>query len=207
MRSEWRRWSSEIRINWSVAGGNAYAVYPLLGGDVVENDDGTWSPVEFTYVELPSDTSRPYFVVECEYSPDDLAPRVMALHVIRRDPLREVRSSDLRSINLHDAIESAWTRVSRRPAIVQNGDVDVAQALEATHNQEMRSTLKGLRRQARRRITDSMLDEVADVYRRHLGSGAPTKAVKEHFGIAESTASLYVKRARDAGKQMSNEPD
>jgi hypothetical protein len=205
VRSEWRQWSSETRIPLRVTGGRAFAVYPLLGGDVVEHDDGTWSPIAFTYVEFPDDARLPYFIVECEYSRDDLVPRVMALHVVQRDPAREVLASDLRSVNLHQAIEDAWIAVSRRPGVVQSGEVDVAESF-SDDGPETKRTLKGLRQRARRRITDHLLEEVAGVYRRHLDSGAPTKAVKEHFGIAESTASDYVRRARDAGKDMTDSP-
>jgi hypothetical protein len=50
-----------------------------------------------------------------------------------------------------------------------------------------------------------MLAEVARVYRENLPTGAPTKAVAEHFGLAPSTASLYVKRAREAELDMDGE--
>ena len=51
-----------------------------------------------------------------------------------------------------------------------------------------------------RLISDALLGEVADVWRAAKAEGLyPTKAVREHFHIAESTASNWVKRARDAG--------
>jgi transposase len=55
-------------------------------------------------------------------------------------------------------------------------------------------------------VTDATLDEVANVYREHAGGGAPTKAVAEHFAVADSTASLYLRRARDAGKDLGPPP-
>lgn len=60
-------------------------------------------------------------------------------------------------------------------------------------------TFRGLRAQNRRKITDSILEEVARVYRDNRDSGAPTKAVADYLHLAPSTASLYVKRARQAG--------
>jgi len=54
-------------------------------------------------------------------------------------------------------------------------------------------------RQDRRKLSEPVLGEVADVYEAGKATGAPTKAVREHFGIAPSTASLYVRKARDAG--------
>ena len=77
-----------MRRSWLVPGGQAYVVYPGLGEDVVQHDDGTWSPTEFTYVELPDDRSLPYFVVECAYAISDLVPRITAVHVISRDGQR-----------------------------------------------------------------------------------------------------------------------
>ena len=69
----------------------------------------------------------------------------------------------------------------------------------------MRRTIRGLRQRARRKITPQVLAEVSQVYRENLSTGAPTKAVAEHFGLAPSTASLYVKRARAAGLDMEGE--
>ena len=53
------------------------------------------------------------------------------------------------------------------------------------------------RRGGRRQIPDADLGKVAEVYQ--ANPNAPTKAVGQAFGVAPRTASLYVKRARDAG--------
>lgn len=47
-------------------------------------------------------------------------------------------------------------------------------------------------------VTESMLREVAAVYRANVGD-KPTQAVAEHFDKAHRTAALYVKQAREAG--------
>jgi hypothetical protein len=85
----------------------AYVVYPLLAGDHVEHDDGSVSPVQFTYAEFPDDKTLPYTVVECEHSAHDHVPRVMAVHVIHRDPALEVRGKDLQLVRLGDVVEEA----------------------------------------------------------------------------------------------------
>ena len=108
MRSQWVEWPDPRTMTWAVAGGTAHVVCQMFGGERVENDDGSWTPREFTYVEMPSDATAPYFVMECEYSPHDLVPRIMTIQVIQRDPSREVRSTDLRHIHLKDALEQAW---------------------------------------------------------------------------------------------------
>jgi len=199
MRSQWMQWPDAMTIQWPVAGGTASVVYQMFGGDTVENDDGTWSPREFTYVEMPSDATTPYFVMECEYSAHDLVPRIMSIQVIQRDPAREVRSTDLRNVHLEDALEQAWLKVTRRPAtIMEDGASPAEMVSQATVEQDKRKTLRGLRSQNRRKITTNVHQKVAEIWLEDT-SGAPTKAVARHFDIAPSTASLYVKRARDAG--------
>jgi hypothetical protein len=203
MRSQYQMWQDPMQISWPTANGQAHVVYQMFGGNRVRHDDGSWAPSEFTYVERPNDPSKPYFVVECEYSTKDLVPRIIAVQAIHREPGREVRSSDLRSISLESALEAAWLKIVQRGRVVQPDEpVDPASALEqiqAGEDRANRKTFRGLRAQSRRRVTDELLREVSGVYERALSSGQPTKAVKEHFGLATSTASLYVKRAREAG--------
>ena len=199
MRSNWVQWSDERRVQWETTGGaTAYVLSPMFGGETVQNDDGSWTPREFTYVELPRDQNDPYFVMECEYSPEDLVPRVTAVHAIQRNPEREVRSVDMRSISIEAALEEAWLHVTRHPRAILPDDTPPAERL-LVPVPPSRKTYRGLRAGNRRKMTAELLREVADVYTGAVGSGAPTKAVKEHFGLATSTASLYVKRAREAG--------
>ena len=54
------------------------------------------------------------------------------------------------------------------------------------------------RRPRRRKITDDMLREIAGVYRDHLDEG-PWQAIRDRFGVSESTAGRYVLLARKAG--------
>ena len=200
MRSQWVEWPDPKTMTWSVAGGTAHVVCQMFGGERVENDDGTWTPREFTYVEVPSDGTAPYFVMECEYSPHDLVPRIMTIQVIQRDPSsREVRSTDLRHIHLEDALEQAWLKVTYRPVKVRDADASPADMVSpATVEQGKRRTLRGLRSQNRRKVTPNLNQKVAEIWLAD-DTGAPTKAVADHFDLAPSTASLYVKRARDAG--------
>lgn len=199
MRSEWRQWPDPLTTSWSVTRGTAHVVCRMFGGDVVENDDGTYTPREFTYIEMPTKAELPYFVMECEYG-DDLVPRVMTIQAIQRDPRREVRSADLRRIRIEDALQEAWLKVTRQPAVATSDGVRPAELLPVSEAlDKKRQTYRGLRKQVRCKITESTHAEVARIYTEGLASGAPTRAVQEHFGIAESTASLYVKRARDAG--------
>ena len=199
MRSEWRQWPDAVTRTWSVSEGTAHVVARMLSGEAVENGDGSRTPREFTYIEMPTKPELPYYVMECAYG-DDLVPRVMALQAIQRAPEREVRSADLRRIRVEDALEQAWLHVTFQPAIVAPSGASPADLLPIRHDpDDRRRTYRGLRSQNRRKITDTTHAEVARVYAEGLVTGAPTRAVRQHFDIAESTASLYVKRARDAG--------
>ena len=50
----------------------------------------------------------------------------------------------------------------------------------------------------KRRMTDDLLQAVAEVYRANVDRN-PTQAVQEQFDKAPSTAALYVKLARERG--------
>jgi hypothetical protein len=58
--------------------------------------------------------------------------------------------------------------------------------------------VRAARRTSKRRLSDEMLEEVAQVYRSNV-TNKPTQAVADHFGKAHRTAGLYVSRAREAG--------
>ncbi len=204
MRSQYEQWTDEMRVSFPVPGGQAHVLYSLFAGERVENDDGSWTPKEFTYVEFPVNRELPYFVMECDHGAD-LGPRIVAFQVIAQAPVRDVRSVDLRRVRLEDALEVAWTKVTHWPSVVSDGlsTAEVSHRLDQTPS---RRVLRGLRSRGRRKITDEVHGEVARVYREHLKAGAPTKAVADHFGVQPSTASLYVKRAREAGALEPSQP-
>jgi len=200
VRSEWRLWTDPRRIEWPVPGGTAFVVSQMFGGDRIDNEDGSWTPREFTYVERPDGPTAPYFVMECEYSAEDLIPRVRSLQAIQSDPQREIRSSDLRSISIEDALQAAWLKVTYRPAQVTRTDSsNLVEQLTGPKTPPDPATYRGLRKRNRQKLTQARLREVAAIYTEALPSGSPTKAVKEAFGLAESTASMYVRKARDTG--------
>jgi hypothetical protein len=51
----------------------------------------------------------------------------------------------------------------------------------------------------RHKLTDEFLVEVAEVYRRHVAVGTPSKAVAEHFHYTEASARRLVREARLRG--------
>jgi hypothetical protein len=69
---------------------------------------------------------------------------------------------------------------------------DVGRGIRAAHGKPVRRT--------RTRVTDSMLQEVAEVYRLAWESGKPpTLAVRKHFHKSQSTAARWVGMARERG--------
>lgn len=58
--------------------------------------------------------------------------------------------------------------------------------------------LRLVRWEARRRVTDDVLREVARIYRENVNR-KPTSAVARHTERSHRTAALYVKQAREAG--------
>jgi hypothetical protein len=54
----------------------------------------------------------------------------------------------------------------------------------------------GHRRQA---LTDEFLAEVSDIYRQHVATGKPSKAVAEHFHYTNASARRVVREARLRG--------
>jgi hypothetical protein len=97
---------------------------------------------------------------------------------------------------------SKWEQVTLGPVLVECPACHavVPEPSRRAHA-DWHATTPGIRH-PRRKVTPDLLAQVANVYRANRPSGKPTTAVREHFDLAESTASLYVKRARDAGLDM-----
>jgi hypothetical protein len=182
--SKWR--------HWAPSGAGYVEILRDLLGETHEYPDGRHLPREFLFVDRSGGPDRPYYVFEIVIGTDG-TPRVRSVLVHAHDEGREVRAGDLRQLrSIEEVIEQACA-LAGRPAL------DEPSAEVEGDWQSYRRMVRGARRQARRRATPDLLREIAEVYQGAAHTGAPTKAVREHFGIAESTASLYVKRARTAG--------
>lgn len=202
VRAIYRSWEDEVIEEWPVPGGIARVYWPWYSGERVLHDNGTQTPREFTYAEYPSDSRRPTYLIECSHT-DDGIPYAKTVHVEARSVSRRgVQATDLRNLRpLEDVIEEAWARIARP---FQEIGEQTAERIEevAQARTELRRTARGLRAQTRRAISAELLSEVARIYRENRVGGMPTKAVREHFGVQPSTASKYVRLARDAGEEM-----
>ena len=102
-----------------------------------------------------------------------------------------VTSEQLHRFPLGSKIREAVIRVARPreqhgPDIVKTG-------------KQVRRVKAQLRKQPGRRLTDEFLEDVARVYRAHVATSKPSKAVEEHFGYKPASARRVVREARLRG--------
>lgn len=116
----------------------------------------------------------------------DGVPHCTELRFVPREPALGVSAKALRDFRLEDWIERACWIASVRPDTPEFDHVD-----------DLLSIRKA-RARARGGYTDELLQEVADIYAANIDT-QPTKAVREQFRVAQSTAQLYVKKARERG--------
>lgn len=87
------------------------------------------------------------------------------------------------------------------PEVSQSMPEDVAEALVKIRDRAAEHVYVTVAPQRRRRMTRSLLREVAEVYRKAYAEGeAPTQAVSEHFKVSHRTAARWVAEARKAGE-------
>jgi hypothetical protein len=157
--------------------------------------DGSLLPRAFEAC-FPDDSGAPELHLRIEMRGG--IPQCRQLLLLSPPGDREVRQSDLRSADVEHflgvACQLAAVHVTEE---LEGGGIMVTDdGMEADHARVAKSVSRA-RRNTRRKLSDDRLPEVAEVYR--ANPGRPTAAVAEHFRWPLRTASLYVKRARDAG--------
>lgn len=122
----------------------------------------------------------------------DGVPICISVAVDATEAGRGVRSGDLR-LSVEDYLELATENVSSRLA-----GPAYQQRIDDLRTGAARRAIRTSRQSARRKVTDDVLRGVARIYRENLDNN-PTEAVRAHLGVADRTARLYVRRAREAG--------
>ncbi len=135
---------------------------------------------------------------------------------------RAVRATDLR-IKLDDLLEDAlmlaallvstdakWrdTPFGRRELAAAPELYEGPWVRPSANESERLATKRAVqqtRKGPRRKVTDELLRDVAEVYRAHIDD-RPTQAVRERFGMPQSTAALYVRRARERTDPETGKP-
>ncbi|NVI88230.1 hypothetical protein [Actinomadura sp. BRA 177] len=167
-------------------------------GTWVEIGDGWEAPAEFVVTFQPrKGIDEP--LVEIHFAVIDGVPQCRGVITSAIKGRREVRATDLRSIAVEDVLESVLAQVAVRIQTDDHGgEVLVSRPFVEESRRDAVSAVRGARRQGKRKVTDDVLRRVAEIYRQSIDD-SPTEAVRAEFGVAERTARLYVRRARDAG--------
>jgi hypothetical protein len=145
---------------------------------------------------FPDDSGAPELHLRIEMRSG--IPQVRQLLLLCPPGDREVRQSDLRSVDveyfLGIACQQAKVKVTEE---LEGGGIMVTDYGTDADLARVAKAVSRARRNTRRKISDDRLPEVAKVYQANPGRG--TAAVAEHFHLPLRTASLYVKRVREAG--------
>jgi hypothetical protein len=128
----------------------------------------------------------PTIVAEIEIG-DDKVPRLHEVRVTSPEG-REVRNVDLLWIDADKLVEIA-------AVLCGDGRRDPSSAFEDDESDRIRRTVRRTRK--RSQINADLLAQVARLYT--TAESKPTQTVATTLGVADRTARLYVRRARDAG--------
>jgi len=157
--------------------------------EVIEplTEDGKFSPAEirddgrgFSYRQIDR-------TVHYKFEMQEGVPRCVFVGFGSPPGFEEIRPQDLRNAHIEAALAAildffAGTNAQglRPQKVVRTAGVEL------------------VRKRRRHALTDDVLREVAAIYEESIND-APTQAVADHYGIELRTASLRVKRAREAG--------
>lgn len=103
---------------------------------------------------------------------------------------REVRPADLRAIRVQDMLDHAVEYLAAKRTTPEPFGWAIGPDATGGSREAVR--------QSRRRVNDDLLRRVAATYEANL-DGAPVAEVEAEFDVSRRTASLYVKKAREAG--------
>jgi hypothetical protein len=128
-------------------------------------------------------------------------PRCVQLIFDTVDFRRTITAEGLHRFSLGRFIEEATLMASRPTDEVQHtfkrwNSPDEARAARAEVLRQHRRRENG---KARHRLNDEFLAQVAAVYREHVTTGSPSKAVAEHFNYSLTSARRVVREARLRG--------
>jgi hypothetical protein len=169
--------------------------YRTDDGAAVIRDTGTLLPRSFEAC-FPDDRGGPELHLRIEMRGG--IPQIRQLLLLCPPDGREIRQSDARSVDLDLCLEIACQLAALHVTDeLDTGGIMAAHSGAPADLATVARSVSRARRNTRRQIPDDKLHLVAEVYQ--ANPGRPTAAVAERFGLALRTASLYVKRAREAG--------
>lgn len=178
--------SVKLSFSWDIAGRDGRTGFERVGDAVL--------PRRFTArFEFPEDHD-----VELEIGVEGGTPVCESIRIVRNPGRPSLTGAEMKRLPLANWIAMAATGVAmtRTEDAFPPGVTGWEPASEGDQEHIFADVEK---RQRRRVIDDSLLRDVARVYRANVDTGAPTDAVREQFHVAGSTAARYVKLARQAG--------
>lgn len=127
-------------------------------------------------------------------------PRCVSLGLSAVEGGREVRSTDLRTVEVEALIEAIVPLFTLEGEWDENGGFRGVEGVPDSSSDEFRrarTALREVRRASRRKVTPELLARVAEVY--HSDPERPAEAVELAFAVSPRTAFRYISQARDQG--------
>jgi hypothetical protein len=126
------------------------------------------------------------------------APECVEVRIAATEDGHEIRVSGLAGLRINDCLDFTVKALMSERRRKSGGVGRPAWFSFSAGSREAIEQTRTARAARKTKITDELLQEVADIYRANVND-KPTEAVAEHFDRPHRTAALYVRRARDRG--------
>jgi hypothetical protein len=169
-----------------------WADFDQLGDDVRIGDRLV---PRLIYVDFPGADGQPRLTMTIDSSSG--VPRCTDLRIESVEGGREVRTKDLRAVEVDNWIETIVPLTASQVVSEGGGGVNAVFRVPDSESDDFkaaRATLRHARRAGRRTVNDALLRRVAEVYRSE--ALRPAEAVQLAFGVAARTAFRYIAEAR-----------
>jgi len=184
-------------------GGGTYRYWPDGGFPRYVDVDGVpmWEAFTFTTESFV----RPGIRLELHIRVIDQTPQCVGVRLTSSHDDAPLTGAVVNQVDLEHWVETACSRAIPDPAgafeSVETDSDGAVWVLPSDATAEASDRARQAARRARRAgggYSNEMLRKVAEVYEANIAS-FPTRAVRESFEVAQSTAQLYVKKARERG--------
>lgn len=152
---------------------------------------GASMPREFTVIFWRTrDIEYERAPISAEFVVNDGEPFCLKAGVSTRPGGPRITTSDLREIKIEEMLDHAIEVLARD---------DYGSPEKWLYGSGQSAAARRKVNRSRLRVNDDFLRDVAKVYTANIASGTPAKAVADRYGRARRTASLWIKKAREAG--------
>jgi hypothetical protein len=189
----WKGWPGNVEIRRLTGDADLLILddvllYPRALLTVVGEGGEPDATVAFEVRPLPEHPpGNPYLLT---HRVKDVRPEVIGIHIAAKPNGRGITTADLRSFALDELTTDVFTVVGTPQVPPFRTPVE--------DYRHIGRTVREARSRSRGRVTRAELEEIARVYREHVGT-TPTRAVQLAGGYSERTAARRVQQARAAG--------